>query len=68
MLIVSQGAMAFGGLIWGLSGQVAGTRPTLLGAALLFFTATVAWPILWRRSSVSLALNANSEGPRPSAI
>jgi predicted MFS family arabinose efflux permease len=68
MLIVSQGAMAFGGLIWGLSGQVAGTRPTLLGAALLFFIATVAWLILWRRSPVSLALNANSEAARLSAI
>jgi MFS family permease len=45
MMIASQGAMALGGIIWGFSGQIAGTRPTLLTAAFLLFAVTLG-PVL----------------------
>jgi MFS family permease len=56
MMIASQGAMASGGLIWGLSSQLVGTRPTLLVAAFLFFTVTVGCPLLFRASRKSLSI------------
>jgi Transmembrane secretion effector len=35
-IMISQGAMALGGVIWGLASAIAGASYTLLGAALLF--------------------------------
>ena len=52
MMTISQGAMALGGIVWGLSGQIAATRPTLVGAAFLFLTITVGHPLF--RSSPDL--------------
>jgi hypothetical protein len=33
VIMISQGAMALGGVIWGSAGAIAGTSYTLLGAA-----------------------------------
>jgi hypothetical protein len=55
MMIISQGAMALGGIVWGLSGQIAGTQPALAGAAFLFLTITVG-QLLFRSSPDLLAL------------
>jgi MFS family permease len=48
MMIASQGAMAISGIIWGFSGQIAGSRPTLLAAAFVFLAVTVGWLLLFR--------------------
>jgi hypothetical protein len=68
MMVISQGAMALGGIVWGLSGQTAGTRPTLLRAAFLFFAIAVGSQLLFRRSPGSLALNGKGEAVRLSPI
>lgn len=60
MMVTSQGAMAFGGLIWGLSGQIVGTRPILSAAAFLFFALTVGWLLLFRHSRESLPLKGEA--------
>ena len=36
MMVLSQGAMTLGAIVWGLSAEIAGTRFTLLAAAFLF--------------------------------
>lgn len=36
MMVLSQGAMTLGAVVWGLSAEIAGTRFTLLAAAFLF--------------------------------
>src|SRR5260370_36263525 len=36
VIMISQGAMALGGVIWGSAGAIAGTSYTLLGAAVVF--------------------------------
>jgi MFS family permease len=51
VIMISQGAMAIGGLISGFAGAIAGTRPTLLGAAVLFLASL----ILTRRLSINFA-------------
>jgi hypothetical protein len=38
VIMISQGAMALGGVIWGSAGAIAGTTYSLLGAAVLFLT------------------------------
>lgn len=38
VIMISQGAMAVGGVIWGSAGAIAGTSSTLLGAAVLLLT------------------------------
>jgi hypothetical protein len=38
VIMISQGAMALGGVIWGSAGAIAGASYTLLGAAVLFLT------------------------------
>jgi hypothetical protein len=38
MMVLSQGAMTLGGVVWGLSAELTGTRITLLAAAFLFLT------------------------------
>ena len=39
MMVLSQGAMTLGGVVWGLSAQMTGIRVTLLAAAFLFVIA-----------------------------
>jgi MFS family permease len=51
VIMISQGAMAFGGVIWGSAGAIAGTSYTLLGAAVLFLTSL----LLARRLSINFA-------------
>ncbi len=53
VIMISQGAMALGGVIWGSAGAIAGTSYTLLGAAVLFFTSL----LLARRLSINFAGN-----------
>ena len=50
MMVLSQGAMTVGGVVWGLSAEIAGTRVTLLAAAFLFFITIVGWTLLLRIS------------------
>ena len=38
VIMISQGAMALGGVVWGSAGAIAGTSYTLLGAAVLLLT------------------------------
>jgi MFS family permease len=49
VIMISQGAMGIGGLISGFAGATAGTRSTLLGAAVLFLASL----ILTRRLSIN---------------
>jgi hypothetical protein len=51
VIMISQGAMALGGVIWGSAGAIAGASYTLLGAAVLFLTSL----LLVRRISINFA-------------
>jgi predicted MFS family arabinose efflux permease len=51
VIMISQGAMALGGVIWGSAGAIAGTSHTLLGAAVLFLASL----FLARRLSINYA-------------
>ena len=53
VIMISQGAMVLGGVIWGSASAIAGTSYTLLGAAVLFFTSL----LLARRLSINFAGN-----------
>jgi MFS family permease len=53
VIMISQGAMALGGAIWGSAGAIAGASYTLLGAAVLFLTSL----LLARRLSINFAGN-----------
>jgi predicted MFS family arabinose efflux permease len=53
VIMVSQGAMALGGVIWGSAAANAGANYTLLGAAILFVTSL----FLARRLSINFAGN-----------
>jgi hypothetical protein len=55
-MVISQGAMAAGGLAWGLSAAVAGTRFTLAAAAVLFALIAVALGRLFKSPREPLAL------------
>jgi predicted MFS family arabinose efflux permease len=48
MMVLSQGAMTLGGIIWGLSAEMAGTQYTLLAAAFLFFIAVAVSMLVFR--------------------
>jgi len=48
MMVLSQGAMTLGAIIWGLTAELAGTRLTLLTAAFLFLI-TVLGSMLFSR-------------------
>jgi MFS family permease len=48
MMVLSQGAMTLGAIIWGLTAELAGTRLTLLTAAFLFLITTLG-PMLLSR-------------------
>jgi MFS family permease len=58
MMVLSQGAMTLGGIVWGLSAEIAGTRLTLLAAAALFFIAAVVLRLLFRVSRQPLAADS----------
>ena len=51
VIMISQGAMALGGVIWGSAGAIAGTSYALLGAAVLLLTSL----FLARRLSINFA-------------
>jgi MFS family permease len=54
MMVLSQGAMTLGGVVWGVGAQIAGTRVTLWAAAFLFLTAVLGsmlFPRIFRKSS-----------------
>jgi MFS family permease len=53
IIMISQGAMAVGGVTWGSTAAIAGTSYTLLGAAALFFTSL----LLGRRLSINVKGN-----------
>jgi predicted MFS family arabinose efflux permease len=53
VIMISQGAMALGGVIWGSAAAIAGASYTLLGAAVLFLTSL----LLARRLSINFAGN-----------
>ena len=53
VIMISQGATALGGLIWGSAAAVAGASFTLLGAAVLFLTSL----LLVRRFSINITRN-----------
>jgi len=53
VIMISQGAMALGGMIWGSAAAMAGASSTLLGAAMLFLTSL----LLSRRLSISVTTN-----------
>jgi MFS family permease len=53
VIMISQGAMAVGGVIWGSAASIAGASYTLLGAAILFLTSL----LLARRLSIDFARN-----------
>jgi Na+/melibiose symporter-like transporter len=53
LIMISQGAMALGGVIWGSAGAIGGASYTLLGAAVLFLTSL----LLARRLSINFAGN-----------
>jgi MFS family permease len=48
MMVLSQGAMTIGGVVWGLTAEIAGTRPTLLAASLLFLITIVGWMLIFK--------------------
>jgi MFS family permease len=48
MMVLSQGAMTLGAIIWGLTAELAGTRLTLLTAAFLFLIAVLGSMLLSR--------------------
>jgi MFS family permease len=53
VIMISQGAMAVGGVIWGSAAAIAGASDTLLGAATLFLTSL----LLARRLSINITRN-----------
>jgi len=50
VIMISQGAMALGGVIWGSTAAIAGASYTLLGAAVLFLASL----LLARRLSINV--------------
>src|SRR5258708_1051047 len=53
MMVLSQGAMTLGGVVWGVSAQLTGTRVALLAAASLFLTTVLGsmlFPRIFRKS------------------
>jgi MFS family permease len=59
IIMISQGAMAFGGLIWGSAAAIAGASYTLLGAAVLFLSSL----LLACRLSINFAGNLEERVP-----
>jgi predicted MFS family arabinose efflux permease len=59
VIMVSQGAMVLGGVIWGSAGAIAGANYTLLAAAVLLVMSL----LLTRRLSINLAGTLEESGP-----
>lgn len=57
VMILSQGAMTIGGLAWGMSATLAGTRPSLLAAASAFL-AVIGATLLSRKPAFGIVPNA----------
>ena len=53
VIMISQGAMALGGVLWGSVASIAGVNFALMGAAVLFLASL----LLARRLSINLAAN-----------
>jgi Transmembrane secretion effector len=64
IMMVSQGAMSLGGVIWGSAAAIAGASFTLLGAAVLFLASL----LLTRRLSINLAGNLEERALGASSI
>jgi MFS family permease len=62
MMVLSQGAMTLGGVVWGVSAELTGTRVALLAAASLFLTTVLGSMLFPRISRKSLTI----EGKAPS--
>ena len=58
VIMISQGAMALGGVIWGSAAAIGGASYTLLGAAVLFLTSL----FLARRLSINVTRNLEEIG------
>ena len=56
VIMISQGAMALGGLIWGSAATIAGPSSAMLGAAMLFLTSL----LLARRLSINVTKNVEA--------
>jgi transmembrane secretion effector len=53
MMVLSQGAMTLGAIVWGVGAQIAGTRVILFAAAFLFLIAVLGsmlFPTIFRKS------------------
>jgi hypothetical protein len=59
VIMVSQGAMVLGGVIWGSAGAIAGANYTLLAAGVLLVISL----LLTRRLSINLAGTLEESGP-----
>ena len=76
VIMVSQGAMALGGMVWGSAAAIAGTSYTLLGAALLFLMSlflagrhSIEYAgNLEQRLSRDLSIDLEPEDPAPIAL
>ena len=64
VIMISQGATALGGLIWGSTAAIAGASYTLLGAATLFFTSL----LMARRLSINATGNLEETGFLPGSV
>jgi hypothetical protein len=64
VIMISQGAMALGGVIWGSAASIAGAGYTLLGAAVLFLGSM----LLARRLSINFAGNLGEKVSGASSI
>jgi predicted MFS family arabinose efflux permease len=60
IIMISQGAMALGGIVWGSAAAIAGASYTLFGAAVLFLASL----LLPRRLSLSSGVLSSCSGPR----
>lgn len=61
MIVLSQGIMTLSAIVWGLSAEIIGIRPTLLAVAFLFFIASLAWIPFSGNPRLSLAIADKSE-------
>jgi transmembrane secretion effector len=61
-MVTSQGVSAVGGLIWGLSGQILGSRLTLIAAGVFVFSTTTG-PLLLGLSKKSLSITGKRKAP-----
>jgi len=65
MMIGSQGAMTLGGIFWGFSGQLAGTRPALFTASFLLFAVTVGGSLILKVRGKSLIAKGGNQAALP---